>query len=163
LLWATAARSCGADLTRQCVLDELATITTWTGGGLHARANPADNIPPNCVTVLRMDGTAFVQALPEEQGDFACDPSYVATVDIPATAEAQLDADRISQAFASGCPLPRSERGPGAGTPGPLRAQAHIPSTGGSEQGAQVTARAVIAPTRPPNELTGASRPTRER
>jgi ABC-type branched-subunit amino acid transport system substrate-binding protein len=102
LLWATAAQSCGAELTRQCVLDELATITAWTGGGLHAESNPAENMPPECVMVLGMDGTSFVQALPEEQGEFACDPSYVATVDIPATAEAKLDTDRISQAYTTG-------------------------------------------------------------
>jgi hypothetical protein len=84
------------------VLDELATITAWTGGGLHAESNPAENMPPECVMVLGMDGTSFVQALPEEQGEFACDPSYVATVDIPATAEAKLDTDRISQAYTTG-------------------------------------------------------------
>ena len=103
LLWATAADACGAELTRQCVLDELATITSWTGGGLHAETNPGENIPPECVMVLGMEGTSFVQALPAETGEFACDPSYVAEVpDIPALVEAQLGEDRISTAFTGG-------------------------------------------------------------
>jgi ABC-type branched-subunit amino acid transport system substrate-binding protein len=100
LMWATAAKECGADLTRQCVLDELAKIDSWTGGGLHADTNPAENLPPECVMVLQMQGTAYVQAMPEAQGEFACDPAYVTPVtDIPAIAAAQLDADRKSTLY----------------------------------------------------------------
>jgi ABC-type branched-subunit amino acid transport system substrate-binding protein len=101
LLWATAADACGAELTRQCVLDELSTVSSWTGGGLHAEANPAANMPPGCTMVLRMQGTGYVQALPEERGEFACDPSYVAPVspEVQAVVDAQLGPDRVSQAF----------------------------------------------------------------
>ena len=95
LLWATAAKECGADLTRQCVLDELAKITSWTGGGLHAETNPAENIPPDCVMVLQMQDTTFVQAMPADQGQFACNPDYISKVTgIPALEAAKLDADR---------------------------------------------------------------------
>jgi ABC-type branched-subunit amino acid transport system substrate-binding protein len=104
LLWATAAKACGADLTRACVLEELAKVTSWTGGGLHAEANPAGNEPPECVVVMQMQGTSFVQALPEEQGEFSCDPKYVATVDpsVPTVASAQLGPDRVSTAYTGG-------------------------------------------------------------
>jgi ABC-type branched-subunit amino acid transport system substrate-binding protein len=103
LLWATAADACGADLTRQCVLDELAKITSWTGGGLHAETNPAENLPPECVMVLKLDGTTYVQALPAEEGEFSCDPSYLAEVTgIDALTTADLGPDRVSQAFTSG-------------------------------------------------------------
>ncbi len=103
LLWATAAKECGADLTRQCVLDNLAKITSWTGGGLHAETNPAENIPPACVMVLRMDGTTFVQDAPSNEGEFACNPAYVQKVtDIPAVTAAKLDADRKSTVYTGG-------------------------------------------------------------
>jgi ABC-type branched-subunit amino acid transport system substrate-binding protein len=103
LLWATAAKACGADLTRQCVLDELAKVTSWTGGGLHAETNPAQNRPGDCSMVLKIEGTEFVQALPETEGEFACDPRYVDPVSptLPALVEAQLGPDRVSRAFAS--------------------------------------------------------------
>ena len=103
LLWATAAKECGTDLTRQCVLDELAKITSWTGGGLHAETDPAGNLPPECVMVLRMQGTTFEQAMPSTEGEFACDPSYITKVaGIPAIDGAELDANRKSTAYTSG-------------------------------------------------------------
>jgi ABC-type branched-subunit amino acid transport system substrate-binding protein len=103
LLWATAVKACGADVTRQCVLDELAKVTEWTGGGLHAEANPGENLPPDCVMVLKLDGTAYVQALPAEEGEFACDPDHLAQVEgIDAVATAELGPDRVSRAFAAG-------------------------------------------------------------
>ena len=48
LLFAKAAKECGADLTRKCVYDNAKKVTDWTGGGLHAddrtrrRASPSD-------------------------------------------------------------------------------------------------------------------------
>ena len=74
LLWATAAKECGADLTRECVLDELSQVTSWTGGGLHAEANPGENMPPECAMLLKLDGTTWVQAYPEQEGEFDCNP-----------------------------------------------------------------------------------------
>jgi hypothetical protein len=86
------------------VLDSLAKVTEWTGGGLHAQGNPAENIPSECVMVLQMQGTEYVQALPQPVGDFSCDPGYLATVppDTPAVASAKLDADRVSTAYTGG-------------------------------------------------------------
>ena len=104
LLWATAAKECGANLSRQCVLDNLAKVTEWTGGGLHAQANPGKNLPPDCVMVLQMQGTKYIQALPQSEGDFECDPKFVATVppETPAVAAAKLDANRLSTAYTTG-------------------------------------------------------------
>ncbi len=103
LLWATAAKGCGNNLTRQCVLDELAKITSWTGGGLHATSNPAENTPPGCVMVLQMQGTTFEQAMPATEGEFACNPAYVTNVEgIPAIEGAKLDANRRSTAYTGG-------------------------------------------------------------
>jgi ABC-type branched-subunit amino acid transport system substrate-binding protein len=104
LLWATAAKECGAELTRQCVLDELAKVTEWDGGGLHAVANPAENLPPDCIMVLKMQGTEYVQALPAEEGTFECDPAYVSAVSptVQAVVDAKLNDERQSTAFTSG-------------------------------------------------------------
>ena len=98
-LWATAAKECGADLTRQCVLDELSKIDSWTGGGLHAESNPAENLPPECGMLLSLDGTEWVQEAPEEEGEFDCSPDYVAEVTGPFVDAVQLGPDRVSQLF----------------------------------------------------------------
>ncbi len=52
MLWATAAKACGSELTRECVLEEAANIDEWTGGGLHVASDPGVNIPPPCGIVL---------------------------------------------------------------------------------------------------------------
>jgi len=80
LLWATAAKACGADLTRACVGQQLDSIHDWTGGGLHASADPGNNEPPKCGLLMGMKGTEFVRLLPEEPGTFACDPANVYNV-----------------------------------------------------------------------------------
>lgn len=103
LLWATATKACGADVTRQCVLDQLAKITSWTARGLHAETNPGKNLPPDCVMVLKLDGTKYVQALPAQQGEFSCDPKYLAKVTgIDALTAAKLGPDRVSTAYTGG-------------------------------------------------------------
>ncbi|MEZ5140737.1 MAG: hypothetical protein R2711_18790 [Acidimicrobiales bacterium] len=45
LLFATMAKDCDLDgnLTRSCLLEKAAEVTEWTGGGLHAPANPGEN------------------------------------------------------------------------------------------------------------------------
>jgi hypothetical protein len=97
LLWATAARACGSNLTRECVAGELSSITAWTGGGLHAEANPGQNLPGECGLLLKLDGQAFVRVTPDEPGTYTCDASYAAKVSGPALERANLDANRISQ------------------------------------------------------------------
>ena len=97
LLWATAAKACGSNLTRQCVTDELNTITEWDGGGLHAPANPAENLPSECGMVLKLQGTTFVRVSPSEPNTYTCDPRIAAPVTGAALERARLDADRIAQ------------------------------------------------------------------
>ena len=99
LLWATAAAGCGAELTRQCVLDELATVDSWTGGGLHAEANPADNMPSDCGMVLKLEGTTWVQAAPEAEGEFECNPDYVVEITGRVVDQAELGPDRVSTKY----------------------------------------------------------------
>jgi Periplasmic binding protein len=99
LLWATAADACGADLTRQCVLDELTGITSWDGGGLHAETNPGENLPPECSMLLKLDGTSWVQAYPEEVGEMECDPEGNVELTGRVVDQAELDENRVSTRF----------------------------------------------------------------
>jgi ABC-type branched-subunit amino acid transport system substrate-binding protein len=78
LLWATEAKACGSDLTRQCMINHLATVTNWTGGGLNASGNPAKNLPPSCGLLMKLKGTKWVQAYPKKLGTFDCSSKYVA-------------------------------------------------------------------------------------
>ena len=82
LLFAQAARDCDLEdnLTRTCVLEQAASVTEWTGGGLHATTNPGQNEGPDCTLVLQVQGDAFVRYAPEGE-DYACDPSYVAQLE----------------------------------------------------------------------------------
>jgi hypothetical protein len=78
LLWATAAKACGSTLTRQCMINKLSTVTTWTGGGLNASGNPSKNLPPNCGLLMKLDGPKWVQAYPKKLGTFDCSQKYIA-------------------------------------------------------------------------------------
>lgn len=77
LLWATATKACGSDVTRACVAQQLGNIHDWTGGGLHGSADPGNNEPSRCGMLLGMKGTTFVRVSPEEPGTFTCDPANV--------------------------------------------------------------------------------------
>jgi hypothetical protein len=99
LLWATAAKACGTDLTRQCVLDQITKVKSWTAGGLHVETNPGDNVPPACVAVIKLQGTKFVQAFPKAAGEFECDPSYVVKISGRVVDQAKLGPDRISTKY----------------------------------------------------------------
>jgi len=103
LLWATAASACGDTLTRACTLQNLADTHSWTGHGLHADGDPGGNHPATCALMLHLNGTKYERVLPEERGTFECDPTWIAPiVNAPAVAAAKLDANRISQQFATG-------------------------------------------------------------
>ena len=102
LLWATGAAACGSDLTRDCVLDEIRSITEWDGHGLHVVTNPGSNEAPTCGMLMELTGTGYQRALPTEPGTFDCDESWNETVEIEAVANAQLDENRISQRHLGG-------------------------------------------------------------
>ena len=82
LLWATAAKSCGNALTRQCMVNYLGKSSNftgakaWTGGGLQGGTNPATNISASCGIVVHLKGTKWVQAYPTKLGTFDCKSSY---------------------------------------------------------------------------------------
>ena len=99
MLWATAAKACGSNLTRQCVLDEAAAISEWTGGGLHVPSDPGVNEPPPCGLVLELVDDTYERIFPYEPGTFACDESWAASFTTEWSEAAQLDENRVSQKF----------------------------------------------------------------
>lgn len=98
LLWATAAKGCGDDLTRECVVKGLSEVHEWTGGGLHAPSDPGGNLPSHCALVVRLDGGSWKQVSPEGQGEFSCDKSKVIELD-PKLSGVTLNGDRVSTRF----------------------------------------------------------------
>lgn len=98
-LWATAARACGSELTRECVLAEAEAIDEWTGGGLHVPTDPGVNVAPTCGIVLRLEGEGYTRVFPEAEGELACDNAWRADVDTEWVEDANLDENRISQQF----------------------------------------------------------------
>ena len=77
LLWATSAKACGSTLTRQCMINHLSKVTSWTGGGLNAPSDPAKNQPAPCGILMKLDNTKWVQYYPKKLGTFDCSPKYV--------------------------------------------------------------------------------------
>lgn len=76
LLFSTAAKSLGNDLTRAKLLEELKGIHKWDGGGLHFLADPGANKSSNCFMYMEVKGGKFVRLWPEEATTFDCDDSY---------------------------------------------------------------------------------------
>jgi len=66
-LFAQAARDCdrAGDLTRSCVLEAAASVTDWTGGGLHAPSAPGENGGSACTMTLQVQDGAFVRVHPD--------------------------------------------------------------------------------------------------
>ena len=98
LLWAEATQQCGADLTRDCVLQNLSEVKDFDAGGLQATADPGDNMPGDCSMVLKLNGTSYEQVLPAENGEFACSQDYIVEISGPVVDRAALDENRISTA-----------------------------------------------------------------
>ena len=96
LLWATAAKNCGSDLTRQCLVNELSAVHSWTGGGLHAESDPGANLPPSCAILTQVKGDGFVQVSPETPGEYDCYDQ----IDLPeANWGVELNADRLATTY----------------------------------------------------------------
>jgi ABC-type branched-subunit amino acid transport system substrate-binding protein len=64
LLFATAAKNAGANLTRDSLIAELKKIHDWNGGGLHGHADPGDNKPATCVVMMQVTDDGFKRAYP---------------------------------------------------------------------------------------------------
>ena len=99
LLWATAAKACGSNLTRSCVLEEAAKIDEWSGGGMHVASNPGVNEPPPCGIVIELVGTSYERIFPTEPGTYECNESWNAGFTNRWTDDAELDENRVSQKF----------------------------------------------------------------
>lgn len=97
LLWATAAKTCGADLTRQCMVNELSKVTSWTGGGLHAESDPGGNTPPSCSLLMTLKGGSYEQIAPATKGDFYCADSALETPE--SSWGVELNEDRIATTY----------------------------------------------------------------
>jgi ABC-type branched-subunit amino acid transport system substrate-binding protein len=97
LLWATAAKTCGSELTRQCMVNELSKVTSWTGGGLHAESDPAENLPPKCSLLMELKGGTYEQIAPATKGEFFCNDS---TLETPQSSwGVELNEDRIATTY----------------------------------------------------------------
>ena len=65
--------------------------------------DPGGNHPSPCNAILKLSGTKYERLVPKEPGTFECDPGWIAPITgTPALAAAKLDANRISQQFATG-------------------------------------------------------------
>jgi ABC-type branched-subunit amino acid transport system substrate-binding protein len=82
LLFATAARDCGSDLTRACVLAKASSHSDWTGGGLKAvgTTSTTNRQMTQCYMMLKATSAGFAPDpafLPATSGAFNCDPANV--------------------------------------------------------------------------------------
>ena len=82
LLFATAAKSCGNDLTRRCVLNAAKKITAWTGGGLHSTTNPSAGASGPCDVIELATPTGFTLAPGQHpnNGIYHCSPKNIHTL-----------------------------------------------------------------------------------
>lgn len=99
LLWATAAKACGSDLTRQCVMDEVSKVHEWTGGGLHTPTDPGGNMPAKCSLMVKVNGSKYEQIAPATAGEFFCPEGAVVKTDPEVWGGVKLNEDRISTTF----------------------------------------------------------------
>jgi ABC-type branched-subunit amino acid transport system substrate-binding protein len=81
LLFAQAASACGADLTRDCVWEQISKVKDWTGGGLHASQDVADSTPGDCYALEQVVNGQFQLAdINPNEGIYSCDPKNVVTL-----------------------------------------------------------------------------------
>jgi hypothetical protein len=88
LLWAQAAKACGSDLTRGCVIQQAGAMQGWTAGGLRAPVDTqvGGGVLSKCFTLLKATPDGFVldpDVTKPTDGVFNCDPANV--VDAPET------------------------------------------------------------------------------
>lgn len=94
LLWATAVKSLGSNVTRQGIIDALADTHSWDGGGLHGVSDPGNKVNPGCYIIMKVEGGGFVREYPLETEDadvysagkgFNCSPDNIAELTGPFT------------------------------------------------------------------------------
>jgi ABC-type branched-subunit amino acid transport system substrate-binding protein len=85
LLWASAAKECGSQLTGACVIQKAGDQKGWTGGGIIAPVDTqvGPGVLSDCFVLVKATPTGFVLA-PEitkpNKGIFNCDPANVVAV-----------------------------------------------------------------------------------
>jgi hypothetical protein len=81
LLFVTSLNKCidAGTLTRDCVYSTAKKVTSWTGGGLHAKDDPASEKFSDCYTIIQTKGGKFVNAKVDANFDriYNCDPKNV--------------------------------------------------------------------------------------
>ncbi|WP_334142570.1 ABC transporter substrate-binding protein [Rhabdothermincola sp.] len=86
LLWATAVKELGSDVTRAGLIEKLSQIHQWDGGGLHGTSDPGANKPAPCYIIMKVEGGGFVRQYPKPDTDaavydrghgFDCSPSNI--------------------------------------------------------------------------------------
>jgi hypothetical protein len=80
MLTAVAARECGADLSRACLLEQAAAQQDWTAGGLHSKQSPGNRVASRCSLLVQAtsDGFTYAEDLTEpNEGIFNCDDANV--------------------------------------------------------------------------------------
>lgn len=102
LLWAQAAADCGADLTRECALENLSNVHEWTAGGLHSPSDPGSNHPSTCTALFKVSGDTIERVFPTEPATFDCnEEAYLGIVEgTPGVEAIELDDNRVSQLYA---------------------------------------------------------------
>jgi ABC-type branched-subunit amino acid transport system substrate-binding protein len=85
LLFATAAKEAGSDLTPETLLAKLKAIHKWDGGGLHYETDPGANAASPCFVYLKVTGGKFERLFPEKPGTFQCEDA--SKVVIPLTGD----------------------------------------------------------------------------
>ena len=59
------------------MINHLSQVHDWTGGGLHAPADPGNNTPPQCGMLLKLTGTNWSQYYPKTEAQFDCNSKYL--------------------------------------------------------------------------------------
>ena len=80
LLFAKSAGECGADLTRDCLLENAGAVEGWTAGGLHAPSTPGNSLANECGIIVKFTTDGFVydeEATDPDDGIYNCDPENV--------------------------------------------------------------------------------------
>ncbi len=86
LMWATAVKSLGSNVTRSALVDALSSIHEWNAGGLQGPADPGRNEPSPCFIIMKVEDGTFVREYPTEEDDpeiyeagggFDCNPDNI--------------------------------------------------------------------------------------
>jgi ABC-type branched-subunit amino acid transport system substrate-binding protein len=71
LLFATAAKAAGPNLTRETLMAELEKVHSWNAGGLHGTTDPGTHTGAHCFVMMKVDDGKFVRAYPLPDKDAA--------------------------------------------------------------------------------------------